>query len=62
MGALIGVISPEPITMFIDDDIPMLETRCPVIVMKRPKELFQVAIDKEISSTLQEHLSIENVK
>ena len=47
---VICIISPEPITRLMADDIPMLETRLRVIVMKRPKELFQVPIDKGIAS------------
>ena len=50
IGTVICIISPEPITRLMADDIPMLETRLPVIVMKRPKELFQVPIDKGIAS------------
>ena len=50
IGTVIRIISPEPVTRLMADDIPMLETRLPVIVMKRPRELFQVVIDKGITS------------
>jgi hypothetical protein len=50
IGTVIRIISPEPVTRLMAGDIPMLETRLPVIVMKRPRELFQVVIDKGISS------------
>jgi hypothetical protein len=50
IGTVIRIISPEPITRLMADDIPMLETRLPVIVMKRPRELFQVPIDTGIAS------------
>ena len=50
IGTVIRIISPEPVTRLMADDIPMLETRLPVIVMKRPREFFAISIDRGIAS------------
>jgi hypothetical protein len=40
IGTVICIISPESVTRLMADDIPMLETHLPVIVMKCPRKLF----------------------
>jgi hypothetical protein len=37
IGAIFTVLSPNPITNLMSNDIPMLETRFPVVVMRPPK-------------------------
>ena len=48
VGRCIAVICPTPIQNLLSDEIPILETRHPAVLMKHPKSFHDVSIDRTL--------------
>ena len=48
IGTIVTLLSPAPIRNMMANDIPMLESRFPVSVMKEPEEFHSICVNEGI--------------
>ena len=62
IGSIIRLLSPSPIKSMMANEIPMLETRFPVIVMRFPQEIHPITVNLGISGNQSKGFALNKCK